>query len=185
MSDGQLIFLSFFRSSLPANSNCTRYHVERGRFDQAPTFINHAETVCKLVPTSTMITLADIMYCRADIAQMNRNPHAALPLAIEYNSLAAKHDPGGWRLPQSHNTLAAVYLGTGDFAAAIRHADLAITGYSSLPEPDFVDWSWINKAWGQFFLGQHDEAVAGLKEYLRQRSEGKGPFGPLEEEPYK
>lgn len=132
-----------------------------------------------------MVTLTDITYCRAELSQMNRKPDAALPLAIEYNLLAAKHDPKGWRLPQSHNTLAAVYLGTGDFAAAAKHADLAITGYSSLPDPEFVDWPWINKAWAQFLSGQHDEAAEGLREYLRQRTEGKGPFGHLEEDPYR
>jgi hypothetical protein len=132
-----------------------------------------------------MITLADIYYCRADLANMNRDPKLALAFATQFHSLVIKHDPQGWRLPQSHNTLSAVYLGTGDFAAAAKHADLAIVGYASLAVPEFVDWTYINKAWGKWLSGQHDEAVEVLKEYLRQRTEGIGPFGPLEEEPFK
>jgi tetratricopeptide (TPR) repeat protein len=154
-----------------------RYQIERGRPDYAPPYLDHAESICNLVPASTMVTLTDVVYVRAELANKNRKPAEGLTFAKEFHELAAKHDPNGWRLPQSHNTLSAIYLGTGDFAAAAFHAERATAGYTSLAIPEFADWPYINKADALRLLGRYEEAIETLTEYLRLREiEGEDQY---------
>ncbi|KFY97752.1 hypothetical protein V500_01936 [Pseudogymnoascus sp. VKM F-4518 (FW-2643)] len=154
-----------------------QYHIERGNLTQAPEFLDSSRKVCESVGDESKITNADVSYCRAELASMNGKPEVALPFALENLKLISKHDLKGWRYPQAHNCLAAVYLGTGDFEKAAVHADLAIRGYATLETPEFVDFPHINKAYGLMLTNRHEGASKVLENYLKGELVERGKEG--------
>ncbi|PTU24355.1 hypothetical protein P175DRAFT_029696 [Aspergillus ochraceoroseus IBT 24754] len=158
------------------------YYVERGLFKQSPPFFDLAEEVCKLAPQQTRITFADICYCRAELGNMENDPKTALPFAKQYLSLISEHDPKGWRLPQAHNIMAVLSLGTCDYEGSISHANLAIHLYGTLPVPEYVAFAYINKAYGLLLTGKSTEAEQVLESYLQGQP---GKERAAVSEPYK
>ena len=156
-----------------------RYHIERGNLNQAPEFLDSSKNVCESVGDESKITNADVSYCRAELACMNGKPEVALPFALENLELISKHDLKGWRYPQAHNCLTAVYLGTGDFEKVAVHADLAIRGYATLETPEFVDFPHINKAHGLMLTNRHEEASKFLENYLKEELVERGKEGTV------
>lgn len=165
-----------------ADFTSVRYHVERGNYSQTPNFLDLAQDLCDLAPRTTIITRADICYCRAELANIKHDSRAALQFANDYLALIAKHDPQGWRMAQAHNTMAAISLSTGEFAKTAYHADKAIALYAAQPVPEHVAFAYINKAHGLRLTGHPAEAVTVLELYLQG---GADRGGPSTTEPFK
>lgn len=87
-----------------------------------------------------------------------------------------RHDPKGWRLCQAYNELCFAYIAAGRYEEGVEKADLAISGYRALSEPEYPDWATVNKAFCLCNLKRYDEASSVLEGYLEYRKENFGPW---------
>jgi len=129
-----------------------------------------------------MTTLADVHFCRAEIACITNDIVQAMSHAEKNLSILANLDPDDWRIPQGHNEAAEAYVAAGVWDMALNEADLAIIGYSQLPVPEYADWAVTNKGLSLCNLGRYDDASKVIEEYLRYREE---TFGPMDTESFK